>query len=211
MIRIDPKGEPDYFDEKIRQRGQRFLARNPSPTQQQWKKHSYWRECSRDLHDRYGGICAYSCHWIAFDTGWRQVEHFKPKDRYPNLGYEWSNFRLVCGLLNGRKGLREIMDPFEVEDGWFTINFPSLLVKASRELSVELQARVEKTRDILGLNDEATCLKSRARYIEDFCRNRIPFEVLIRDAPFLAKELQRQDLVDRIREIMGFEDDSPSA
>lgn len=202
MIRVLPQPEPSYFEDRIRQRGRRFLSTTPSPTERQWRDHSYWKECSRDLHERYGGICAYSCHWIAFDTGWRQVEHFKPKKEFPFLGYEWSNYRLVCGVLNGRKGTKDILDPFEIEDGWFILSFPSLLVRASPDLEDELRERVEKTRDILGLNDEATCLRNRARYLEDYCHNRLPFDVLLRDAPFLAKELQRQNLVETIKDMM---------
>ena len=35
-----------------------------------------------------------------------------------------SNYRLVCGTLNSRKGTFEVLDPFMIEDGWFEIDFP---------------------------------------------------------------------------------------
>ena len=66
---------------------------------------------------------------MAPDTGWKTVEHFKPKDLHPGLAYDWDNYRLVCGLLNSRKRVNEtILDPFEIEDGWFLLHFPSLQV-----------------------------------------------------------------------------------
>lgn len=202
MIRIYLQPEPLQFDARVRRRGLRFLSRNPNPTQKQWGNHNYWTEVGFDLHAAYGGICAYSCHWIAYDTGWKTTEHFLPKSHYPRLAYEWSNYRLVAGVLNGRKSDNEILDPFQIENGWFTLKFPSLLVVPYPGLDSEIKQRVISTIDILGLNDEDTCMKSRAKYIEDYCKGDISFYYLSGEAPFIAKELERQNLVDRIREIM---------
>src|SRR5207245_9727793 len=101
------RAEPPHFDEQVRRKGRRFLNVNPHPTSRQWRSHRYWQHVGSDLHDLYGGICAYSCHWIPFDTGADTVEHFRPKDTYPVDAYEWSNYRLVCATLNGRKGVFE--------------------------------------------------------------------------------------------------------
>ena len=157
------------------------------------------------MHNSYKGICAYSCHWIPYDTGADTVEHFFPKDTYPQRAYEWSNYRLVCSTLNGRKGIREdILDPFQIQNGWFVIDFPSLLVKPSKEIDEAMNLNVKVTINSLGLNDEDTCLKSRERYIKDYCQERITFEYLCDDAPFIALELERQGIVNSIKEIMGY-------
>ena len=38
--------------------------------------------------------------------------------------YEWRNYRLACSLMNARKGaVASVLDPFEIEDGWFAIEF----------------------------------------------------------------------------------------
>jgi len=202
VIHVNLQPEPPQFETRVRSRGLRFLGQNPRPTQKQWRDHAYWKEVSFDLHATYGGICAYSCHWIAFDTGWKTTEHFRPKTDYPQLAYEWSNYRLVAGVLNGKKSNQEVLDPFDIEDGWFTLKFPSLLVIPSRNLEPAIEQKVTTTIRILGLNDEHTCIKSRARYIENYCRHDISFSYLRGEAPFIAKELERQNLVDRIREIM---------
>lgn len=158
-----------------------------------------------ELHTAYRGICAYSCHWIPYDTGADTVEHFKPKSRYPARAYDWSNYRLVSSTLNGRKQDREdILDPFLIKDGWFVLDFPSLLVKASADLPSEEAAKVEHTRDVLGLNDEGTCLKARVRYVRQLCEGIVTFAYLQQDAPFIAKEIERQKLRRRIRTIMGY-------
>jgi hypothetical protein len=205
MRRIQAVAEPADFDVEVRQYGKRFLKRNAKPTSRDFSAHAYWRKALRQLHDSYRGICAYSCHFIPFDTGADTVEHFLPKSLYPANAYEWANYRLVCQTLNGRKGDNEdVLDPFRVDDGWFVVDFPSLLVKAHRELDAKLRARVLDTCDRLGLNDEATCLAARERFVRAFCTGNVSWEYLRRDAPFIASELERQGLRDGIREMMNY-------
>lgn len=204
MIHIERQPEPAVFDSAVRKPGKAFLAKVSRPRGSQWRGREYWREIGQILHQAYNCVCAYSCHWIPHDTGGRTVEHFRPKDTHPDQAYEWSNFRLVCSTLNGRKGTRTILDPFVIPTGWFHIEFPSLLVKSSPALSEGEQRQVEQTRDILGLNDEGTCLASRFHYISALCRNEISFDYLRRAAPFLAAEIDRQGLGDTIKEVMGF-------
>jgi len=202
MIRIDRKEEPDHFDDRVRFRGRHFLQNNPNPTPRQWRSHQYWREVGPDLHDAYGGICAYSCHWIPYDTGADTVEHFRPKTIHPREAYEWSNYRLVCATLNGRKGVHEdVLDPFLIQSGWFVIDFPSMLVKPDKDLASDSRQRVQASIDRLGLNDEGTCLKSRVRWLSDYCSNDISLDYFRRHAPFIVAELERQNLVANIREV----------
>ena len=203
MIRVTCQPEPDNFERDVRQQGYRFLAQTPSPTRRQWESHSYWRKVLRQMHNQYGGICAYSCHWISYDTGADTVEHFLPKKVHPHLAYEWSNYRFVCAKLNGRKGIHsDVLDPFEIETGWFVLDFPSLLVKPAATLPTKLSEQVCQTIDRLELNDEGTCMKSRAKYVEDYCKREISFQYLSQNAPFIALELKRLGLVEEIRAIM---------
>jgi len=41
-------------------------------------------------------------------------------------------------------------------------------------------------------------------YIRAYCLRQITFEYLLSDAPFIASELMRQNLVESIREIMDY-------
>jgi hypothetical protein len=197
--------EPAVFDVRVRQRGAAYLAQVPHPTTKQFRSHNYWVEVLAALHDAYRGICSYSCHWIPYDTGADTVEHFLPKAAHPAQAYEWSNYRLVCQTLNGRKGTYEdLLDPFHIQTGWFWIDFPSLLVKPADGLDPVLAEKVIDTRDRLGLNDEGTCLKARQRYVKDMCVNGLPFQLVERDAPFLAGEIRRQGLVVTLNDVMGY-------
>lgn len=204
MIHVEPQPEPAEFDSAVRKPGRTFLAKVARPKGSQWRGREYWRAVGQILHETYNGVCAYSCHWIPHDTGGRTVEHFRPKATHPAEAYEWANFRLVCSTLNGRKGTRTVLDPFVIPTGWFHIDFPSLLVKPSPELSADEQRQVEETRDILGLNDEGTCLAGRFHYVEALCCGQISLVYLQRAAPFLAAEIDRQGLATRLKEIMGF-------
>ncbi|MCP4663974.1 MAG: hypothetical protein GY856_51990 [bacterium] len=204
MIHVEPQPEPSDFDAKVRRRGLQFLSRHPEPSTSGWRNHDYWRKILPALYEAYHRICAYSCHWIPPDTGGRSVEHFLPKTKYPDRAYEWSNYRLVCLTLNGRKGDHEdVLDPFVVEDGWFVLDFPSLQIKPSADLDMPSRRRVQTTIERLCLNDEGTCLRNRSYYIRDYCQGEINFSHLRRCAPFVAMELERQKLVEAIREMMG--------
>jgi len=203
MIRVAPEPEPETFDLKVRQPGKKFLQKTPNPTTKQFTRYSYWRNVLDLLHEAYNGVCAYSCHWIPYDTGSDTVEHFLPKRKYPGEAYEWSNYRLVCGTLNGRKGdFDDVLDPFLVQNGDFVIKFPSLLVVPSEALSTGGQAKAQRTIDRLKLNDEGTCLKSRIKWVADYCDDHISFSHLRSHAPFIALELERQKLTLDIKTMM---------
>ena len=205
MIRVQLQPKPNTFDAKVRRPGRQFLKTHPRPTAKEWKARAYWTRILGELHSAYRGICAYSCHWIPFDTGHDTVEHFRPKNRYPKEAYEWSNYRLVCGTLNGRKGIDTgVIDPFVVQEGWFILDFPSVLVRPNHSLSHGDTEAVLHTIARLGLNDEGTCLKARLRYVKCYCTRQVNFDHIEEEAPFVAREIRRQGLENSIASIMGY-------
>ena len=88
MIHVEPQPEPKKFDVLVRRPGHKYLTSKPTLNSKEWERHSYWRKILPELHSSYRGICAYSCHWIPYDTGADTVEHFLPKDRHPQQAYE---------------------------------------------------------------------------------------------------------------------------
>ncbi len=204
MIRVAPQPEPEDFEDRVRAPGKQYLQSMNVVTPASIRTRPYWQRALPELHSRYNGVCAYSCHWIPFDTGAKSVEHFVPIASDAQLAYEWENYRLVCATLNSRKGIRKILDPFEISEEWFQIEFPSLLVSPSANLAPIDLSSVVNTIDILKLNDEGTCLKARFDWVQNFCLQHISFEFLRRRAPFLAKEIARLGLEDTLEEIMSF-------
>ncbi|HET6251501.1 MAG TPA: hypothetical protein VFE47_27700 [Tepidisphaeraceae bacterium] len=205
MINVTRQKQPTRFSATVARPGREFLSRTSNPTREEWSSHAFWTEISAELKARYSHICAYTCHWIPADTGFQSVEHFKPKKLYPHLAYVWSNYRLVCGRLNGRKGDHEdVLDPFLVRNGWFVLDFDSMQVRPSDAISPELATAVEITIKRLKLNDDDTCVEARQEWITQYCKAPgIPFETLRRYAPFIAMELERQGMRDSIKEIYG--------
>jgi|SRR5579885_493878 hypothetical protein len=195
MMHIDMQPEPPHFFETVRKKGEEFLLQNPGAKGKKLKP--FWKKIIPDLHTSYSGICAYTCHWIPNDTGSVTVEHFKPKEVYPQYAYCWDNYRLVCGTLNGRKGtFEDVLDPFTLQDGWFILHFPSLQLCPGEHLTSAETEQVKQTIKRLKLNDW-TCIRGRQSWLTPYLSGKYDMEHLKDMAPFLARELQRQGFADR--------------
>jgi len=139
-------------------------------------------------------------------------DHFKAKDEFPNEAYEWLNYRFVCALPNIRKRKDTILDPFQIKDGWFRIDFPSLLVKPAPDLDKDVTQRIEGTINTLKLNDETTCRNAREEAVKEYCRYardgspEKAMEFARRKFPFVAMEIERNELSQSLREVMRYTD-----
>lgn len=193
MIRVSPEPEYPAFDQQVRTPGNAFLADYPNPTSAQFKKKNYWSRAANELHSAYSGICAYTAVYLP-ELG--SVDHFRPKTNYPGLTYEWSNYRLASGRVNSTKGNQEgIIDPFEVGDDWFHLDIPSCLLKPNPGLSRDLQTRIRSTINSLRLNDNDYYVQERCNILIAFAQSEIALNFVKRRYPFLAKEIERQDLL----------------
>jgi hypothetical protein len=201
VIPVRQQPEPTDFENRVRLKGLVFLQKVPCP--QTWDNREYWRDSLKDLYEAYNRICAYSAQWIPWIEGSPTVDHFIPKSVRPDLAYEWSNFRLSCQKMNSRKWtFQDVLDPFQIEHGWFILDFPSLLVRANPALEESIKNQVKSTIKRLKLNDDDDCVKHRQDWLMRYCEKKFPFEFLKETAPFIAYELERQGLVDTISSIM---------
>ena len=99
-----------------------------------------WFHARSDLQKRYGRICAYTCQRIVGGS----VDHFLPKSKYPCLAYEWSNYRLSCEAANQAKGVKVgLMDPFQIDWGWFAISFPQCDVVVGPTVPQEAEGKAK--------------------------------------------------------------------
>ncbi|QRN96882.1 hypothetical protein JRI60_49275 [Archangium violaceum] len=189
MIHVEPQPEPPDFDARVRQPGCADLA---SP---EGELRPHWRQCLTQLWKAYRGVCAYSATYIPPGTGARSVDHFLPKSKRRDLAYEWRNYRLACDLMNARKNnFEDVLDPFEVQDGWFTLELSTLHVAPGEGLDEELRTRVQATIDRLRLND-SEFTQQREEYFKLWQERSLHFGFFVKHCPFLAKELLRQGLV----------------
>ncbi|WP_416769562.1 hypothetical protein ACMGT0_20595 [Pseudomonas sp. RHF3.3-3] len=214
MIRVQPADEPESFDEKVRQPGLRAIAEligeqglekrkgRPRKVVAQTREEipadkfpPVWTEALPDLMEAYGRLCAYVCIYIERVTGGGSVDHMLPKSQAWNDVYEWQNYRLACTLMNARKShYQDVLDPFEVEEGWFRLELVGYQVVPGENLDAEIEARVRATIDRLKLNDH-DCVKVREEYATAYFNDDISLDYLRQRAPFLAIELEAQGAI----------------
>jgi hypothetical protein len=186
----------------VQKPGEIFLKSTPTPTQQQWRKHDYWRRIVKELHGAYNGICAYYCQYIPFVTG-----AFMPKSKYPREAYSWQNYRLVCNMMNGRKGIKEdVLDPFLIGGNWFVLDFDTYMVQPKIDVEQSTRRQVLQTIRRLKLNDNI-CVEGRIEALKHYARLNGNMDYLRFWVPFIAHEITRQgleaEIYTRFREIVN--------
>jgi hypothetical protein len=194
MIRVVLQIEPPDFDAKVRQKGANFLTGKPNPTAKEFQTHAYWTEAIPDLMKAYKENCAYSGLRLWTRSQEATVDHYLSKVKHPPKAYEWSNFRLCSRRINGWKSEHLVIDPFAIEDGWFYLDFNDLYVKVNDNLDLLLKAKLENDIKILRLNDNSF-VDYRSEWYVRYRDGEATFQLLERDAYFVAYELRRQGLV----------------
>lgn len=187
--------EPTDFNVRVRQKGLLFLAKTPRPTSMQWSKHAYWQDILPDMRLLHNSICNYCATWIPYSTGQHSVDHFRNKDDHPNEAYEWSNYRYVSSRFNSRKRKHEIIDPFNVQQGAFHIDFTNFfIIKSAAITDPVISTLIENTINFLGFNTDQELVNERFQFFKYYKDQIITFDYLLTCAPFLAYELERQGL-----------------
>ncbi len=199
MIPVAPQPEPVHFEHKVRQPGMAWLERNNivlhQPLPPGTKLAPVWRECLQDLYQSYNGVCAYLAVYFERATGGATVDHFIAKSSHAALAYEWHNYRLASATMNSRKrAYDDVLDPFEIQLGWFWLELVSGRIFPNRGLDGALLAQVGQTIVRLGLDDGMN-REMRARHYQQFCDGLITAGYLARHSPLVFAEARRQGLV----------------
>ena len=203
MIHVQQMEEYAEFDAQVRQRGVQFLTRCPNPTSSEFKKHNYWNRATRELHAAYRNLCAYTTRELVTSGS---IDHFMPKSKYPKLAFEWNNYRLVRQVINNRKGDSEdVIDPFTVRDGWFTLDMPSCLIKPARDVTRDIRRAIRVTINTLRLNCDEKLVDERHRLLISLADGHITLEYLDGHYPFLSSEVRRQQVYDSLKLIFSRE------
>ena len=151
MIPVPPVPEPPTFNEKARVPGNRWLAKHSSDAK---SPQNYWSQFKPQLADAFGYRCAYCTMWISDGT----VDHFISCHEDRSQAYEWGNYRYCLGSINSRKGATpagRLLDPYEVQEGWFKIILPSLELQVSDTVPQQFREQAHFVLDKLGLNNES--------------------------------------------------------
>ena len=134
---------------------------------------SRWRDFHDDLKQIFGGICGY-CEEICKG----EVDHLRPKTRFPQLVYEWSNWILACHDCNHAKGNKwpegGYVDPCAVSEScrpetYFTFDTKTGEIIPLGNLEPKRFERAATMIDDLNLNSEHH-LKNRLNWLRAVTR-----------------------------------------
>lgn len=198
MYKIDKSKiiEPKDFDEKCRKKGSAWLSKHKDDPDFQRKLPAYWKGFLVELSKCYKNRCAYSAVFIPTEDG--AIDHFEPKSKYPQLAYEWSNFRFIgplCNSLKNDRGSDEILDPLLVEDDWFRIILPSLQLTINKDkIPQEYQQLAQNTIKLPHLDHDERFIVTRQAWLSMYQEGNITLHGLYRVAPLLAKAIEEQQL-----------------
>lgn len=103
--------------------------------------------------------------------------------------------------MNNYKGDKYVLDPFEIQNGDLIIDFPSCLVKPRSSMSPDEKGKAHTTIQILHLNDEDQANR-RFEIVMAYIGGTISRQFLEAKYPFVAEELERQDLYDSIKDMI---------
>ncbi len=123
MIPVPRPDEPKTFDDEVRQPGKAWLDKR-----RRGRAPSHWRKALPELQAAFNSRCGYTAMLDRAGT----VDHLVAQEADPALLYEWSNLRYASHWINASKQDAEgVLDPYEVEDGWFELDLPSLQLVAT--------------------------------------------------------------------------------
>jgi hypothetical protein len=199
MIPIAAQPEPTDFDAEVRKKGLAHLRKKGIPLDQHLppkaKIEPYWRACLTDLHQAYGGICAYLGVFFERVMGGGSVDHFIAKSSHAGLAYEWSNYRLACSTMNSRKReYNDVLDPFFLAPDLFRLQLSTGHIYPNPRLEARSMRIVEETIARLGL-DDPQCRELRTCWYQDYLEYCLPAEYLRQKSPFVWQEAKRQGLL----------------
>jgi hypothetical protein len=191
VIYIATVPEPHTFAQDCRDPGVAWLA-SVTPANEARPK-DLWSPFRLDLQAGFGFLCGY----YAMQLSEGQVDHFISWDgckcTNPELAYEWSNYRFISGSLNSTKGTLDdkLLDPFEIKEGWFEIDIPSLILSTTDVLPPSLLDKATFTLDKLGLAQDRKALALRWWWYELHRNKDLSLTGLRKVAPLLACAVEK--------------------
>jgi len=186
MIRFAGQPKPEGFVSRVEQRGNARLARHPGTA----RPVDYWSAFKPALATAFRDLCAYSAMYEPVGT----VDHFVSCGEDRSRAYDWSNYRFSSGWINASKQdlvSSALLDPFEVEDGWFEILLPSLQLVTTDRVPEELRARAEFVLQRLHLRDDERVLRQRLEWYRMYRSGELTLAGLERKAPLIARAVRK--------------------
>lgn len=186
MIHFDQPPEPMEFDERCRQRGNRWLEDHPEAG----RPRDYWSEFKKLLADGFFDLCAYTVMYAPNGT----VDHYLSCKNYRHLAYEWANYRFCADWLNKSKLNADdtVLDPFQVQNGWFEILLPSLQMIVTDQVPDHSRDKAQYTLKRLRLRDHESVIRQRREWYRMYQEGELTLAGLSKKAPLIAAAIEKQ-------------------
>ena len=181
MIRCEPVPEPEKFQERAKVPANAWLAAHPDAK----RPKDFWSPFKQVLAQGFRDLCAYSAMYEPVGT----VDHFVSWREDPSKAYEWENYRYCAAWINASKGnmpVAELLDPFEIEDGWFELLLRSLQLRVSDSVPDELRGRAEHMLNRLHLRDDERVVRQRREWYRMYQSGELSLNGLEKKAPLIA-------------------------
>lgn len=186
MIPVVRPTEPVRFDAECRQPGQRWQRANASAK----RPRALWAPFTAELADAFQNLCGYSA--LIDHTG-GTVDHYLSVKARPDLAYEWSNYRFANQAMNAskRNADAQVLDPFEIGEGWFEVILPSMQLRMTELVPQSLRAKAEFTLDRLGLRHGERVVRARRAWFAMYQSGELTLAGLRLCAPLVAAAVDK--------------------
>lgn len=110
--------------------------------------------------------------------------------------YFYSIFQSVTGWINSsnRTANDAVLDPCQVEDGWFEILLPSLQLVLTDAVPDHEKNRAEYTLNRLHLRDDERVIRQRREWYRMYQDGELTIDGLERKAPLIARAIRKQQV-----------------
>jgi len=169
--------------------GDAWVVANPTAKRQK----DLWSDYLSKLAAGFHGLCGYTA---TYDSAGGTVDHYLSWKNHPTKAYRWGNYRYAMHWVNAKKGTEDeqILDPFEVGEGWFEIVLPSLQLIATTKIPAANRARAEFTLKKLGLRDGEKAIRTRLAWYGTYLSGDLPLAGLDVVAPLIAAAVKRDNI-----------------
>ncbi|MCY4430297.1 MAG: hypothetical protein OXC11_07890 [Rhodospirillales bacterium] len=184
MIRFERVPEPLDFKRRATVPGNTWLTAHPGDD----RPKDFWTSFKGKLAEGFRNLCAYSAMYEPVGT----VDHFVSCDEDRSRAYEWENYRYCAAWINSSKNnvpARDLLDPFEIEDGWFELHLPSLQLRVSDAIPEEFRQRAEYVLVRLHLRDDERVMRQRREWYRMYQCGELSQDGLERKAPLIASAI----------------------
>lgn len=142
------------------------------------------------MADGFRNLCAYSAMFEPVGT----VDHYQSCDADRNQAYEWGKLSLCFRMDKQHKQNVDVtvLDPLQVEDGWFEILLPSLQLVLTDAVPPDEKDRAEYTLTRLHLRDDERVIRQRREWYRMYQEGELTLDGLEKKAPLIARAIIKQ-------------------